>query len=149
MIFYDFDSGHKLYAVKRRREFVENVRTMLEHDYNYERFKVKINGYILNDNLDSLARHLLLRPNTIFSMISKNFDRTFPYLFTVCQSSSFKLFELFFASLNHYASKLVSWIGAITFGKKYMNFRLHEVIYETVFVKYIFFSLTTAICNIF
>ena len=113
--------GHKLYAVLRRSEFIENVRASINNDMNYERYKVKITNYVTNKNIDMLSKHIILRPNVILSMMNSNsIDNIRTMLYFVIYSKSSKSFNLYLASLFHFCQK---YLKNQKFAQTYLSYK--------------------------
>ena len=66
--------GHKLYDIKRRKEFIESVSQKTRDDSNLRKFQSKIHSFIVNNNYEGLCKHLLLTPNIVLSMVGQSND---------------------------------------------------------------------------
>ena len=116
-------TSHKLYGVKRRKEFVINVSNMMGDDCFYSKYKKKIHGMISNDNYDHLSQHLIWNENVLMSMISG-----IPLLSKILGSQSTRsrrnvsVLKLFLSCLAHYDNVCIN-DNSINFGRKYINYR--------------------------
>ena len=103
--------GHKYYEIKRKDGQVNAVGNIMYNEYNnYDKYSLKIETVIQEDNPNELAKQLLLRPNCILSMLhfANNIEDTFvPYLYLVGGSYSLKMFKLFYECLLHFGEVLL------------------------------------------
>ena len=104
--------GHKYYAIKRKDSQINAVGNIMYNEYNnYEKYSLKIETVVKEDNPNELAIQLFLRPNCIFSMIYfvHNIQFTFaPYLHLVGISNSMKMYKLFYECLLHFGEVLLN-----------------------------------------
>ena len=62
--------GHAWYAIKRRKDFIESVNSLIMDDFvdNGMKYQNKINVFINDVNYESLGIELLLKQNSVLSM---------------------------------------------------------------------------------
>ena len=96
--------GHKLYNIKRRKTFINNVTNQVYNiDCVESKFKNKINQMIENGDVNYFSKQLFLQANKIISII--NFDGVYTYypiMETIGQTNNTKLFEIFLSNLYHF-----------------------------------------------
>ena len=134
--------GHKYYSIKRRREFVDSVSYMIERDCDYIIYTNKIKTLIETNNFDSIATHLLLKPNIIVSMLNiesvGNVTVMVPFLYQLARECAnkktpMKMFDLFYGSLLHLENNVLDEKCQIM--KKTLNFETEATTYQYRFVK--------------
>ena len=60
-----------MYGIVRRQELIDNINELINNDYDYRLYKIKIKKLIENNNINLLSKELILKPNIILSMIEK------------------------------------------------------------------------------
>ena len=140
--------GHKLYAIKRRYDYVNAVSNETHNvDGDYEKYKAKINQMIQTNDNDNLISQLFLQPNLVLSIINGSSLTYYPLLHSIGSHMNDKLWLLFLNCLIHFGIVILgenieknSDENDInkSFLKKYINYNTYTsaVIGYTIFVKY-------------
>ena len=126
--------GHKLYSIRRRKPFLNNVTKHISNDLNYQIFCKKILLDFNNKNIYDINQQLFYSPNIVISIISHNDDICRPLLYYVCSHSSLHTFNLFFQTMIHLQECLLGGDSKYELMKKYLNYDLGEpVIHKSIF----------------
>ena len=65
--------GHKLYAVVRQSDFIDNIKyEVYSVDNDYVKYRNKINKLIETSDTNNLMKQLFWKPNVIFSILNDN-----------------------------------------------------------------------------
>ena len=101
--------GHKYYAIKRKKQFVDSVYDIVYNENrDYRTYKNKILAIIKSKNANQLATQLFINPNLVFSFIEP-FGGTYePLLFVIGQTGDNKLLSLFLSSLFHFGETVLN-----------------------------------------
>ena len=108
--------GHACYSFLRRRDFVENVKTLMKewkHDNNNEiLFKKRMNQIILRKNLNEFQNELMLNDDKIVPKLlnfvkikikNKNNNVGYvPLLYSLCTRDWMKASKLLFSNIIHF-----------------------------------------------
>ena len=98
--------GHKYYGIKRKDVQIHSVGNIMYNTNNdYSRYKGKILQIIRDGDINSLGKHLFLRPNCVLSMIN---DKNGPYLRDIGKTGSIKMYKLFLDCIFHFGEILLN-----------------------------------------
>ena len=91
--------GHKLYLLKRREEFINNIKIMKNDELNSINYHNKMIGIINNNNLQQLSNQLILNEHKIFNMKKL-------ILNNIGKIHWIKGFKMFYSALLHFSNVL-------------------------------------------
>ena len=115
--------AHKLYNIKRKKQYIYNVSQFCKIDLNYKTYKAKVDKLIANNNITHFFRELVMSPNIILSIISSN-NRGDSVLYPLMYSlgGNIKLFQLFYQCMHNFAIKLLGDKDGNEYLSKYLNY---------------------------